>query len=443
MYLGAFEWRIEFPEVLDEEGNFIGFDCIIGNPPYIQLQSMGDDADILEQMEYETYARTGDIYCLFYEQGMNVLKEAGCLCYITSNKWMRASYGENLRNYFATKTNPILLVDFAGVKIFDSATVETNILLINKEVNRHSTLACTFPNANGLNKMSVFVQQCGSLCEFSSSDSWVILSPIEQSIKRKIEAVGTPLKDWDINIYRGVLTGYNEAFIISTEKRDEILANCHTDEERSRTAELIRPILRGRDIKRYGYEWAKLWLINTHNGVKGKFERIHIEDFPAVKAHLDQYWDKISKRADKGDTPYNLRNCAYMEDFLQPKIVWKRVGSILRFSYNENGAMALDSTCFATGKDIKFLVGILNSKMGHYLLKDAPKTGTGDLLISVQAVEPLKIPILNKGIKEELEVLLNKQLYSVSKERDKEINRIVFKLYGLLDEEIIFIENSL
>ena len=154
MYLGAFEWRIEFPEVLDEEGNFIGFDCIIGNPPYIQLQSMGDDADILEQMEYETYARTGDIYCLFYEQGMNVLKEAGCLCYITSNKWMRASYGENLRNYFATKTNPILLVDFAGVKIFDSATVETNILLINKEVNRHSTLACTFPNANGLNKMT-------------------------------------------------------------------------------------------------------------------------------------------------------------------------------------------------------------------------------------------------------------------------------------------------
>ncbi|WFE84854.1 DUF7149 domain-containing protein [Parabacteroides chongii] len=460
MYLGAFEWRIEFPEVLDEEGNFIGFDCIIGNPPYIQLQSMGDDADILEQMEYETYARTGDIYCLFYEQGMNVLKEAGCLCYITSNKWMRASYGENLRNYFATKTNPILLVDFAGVKIFDSATVETNILLINKEVNRHSTLACTFPNANGLNKMSVFVQQCGSLCEFSSSDSWVILSPIEQSIKRKIEAVGTPLKDWDINIYRGVLTGYNEAFIISTEKRDEILANCHTDEERSRTAELIRPILRGRDIKRYGYEWANLWLIwipwhfplhldSTIEGASKKAEMEFEKQYSAVYNHLFEYKEPLSKR-NKAETGiryewYALQRWGskYWEDFLQPKIVWKRVGSILRFSYNENGAMALDSTCFATGKDIKFLVGILNSKMGHYLLKDAPKTGTGDLLISVQAVEPLKIPILNKGIKEELEVLLNKQLYSVSKERDKEINRIVFKLYGLLDEEIIFIENSL
>ncbi|MBQ9173957.1 MAG: restriction endonuclease, partial [Bacteroidales bacterium] len=126
--------------------------------------------------------------------------------------------------------------------------------------------------------MSVFVQQNCSICDFpEGSDSWVILSPIEQSIKRKIEAVGTPLKDWDINIYRGVLTGYNDAFIISTDKRNEILANCLSEDERKRTDELIRPILRGRDIKRYGYEWAKLWLINTHNGVKGRIPRIRIE----------------------------------------------------------------------------------------------------------------------------------------------------------------------
>ena len=162
----------------------------------------------------------------------------------------------------------------------------------------------------------------------------MILSPIEQSIKQKIEAVGTPLKDWDIQINYGIKTGFNDAFIISTEKRNEILANCQTEDERTRTAELIRPILRGRDIKRYGYDWANLWLINTHNGIKGKVPPIHIEDYPAVKAHLDQYWDKISKRADKGDTPYNLRNCAYLEDFMQPKIIWKRIGSILRFSYD-------------------------------------------------------------------------------------------------------------
>ena len=173
--------------------------------------------------------------------------------------------------------------------------------------------------------MSDFVRHNAVSTDFSTSDSWVILSPIEQSIKRKIEAVGTPLKDWDIQINYGIKTGYNEAFIITTEKREEILSNCADEDERNRTDELIRPILRGRDIKRYGYDWANLWLINTHNGIKGKLDRIHIEDYPAVKAHLDQYWDKISTRADKGDTPYNLRNCAYLDDFSKPKIVYREI----------------------------------------------------------------------------------------------------------------------
>ena len=129
--------------------------------------------------------------------------------------------------------------------------------------------------------MSDFVQQQNSVCDFGSSDSWVVLSPIEQSIKKKIEAVGTPLKDWDINIYRGVLTGCNEAFIINTAKRNEILANCQTDDERTRTAELIRPILRGRDIKRYAYEWAELWLIATFPS-----RHYNIDEYPAIKQYL-------------------------------------------------------------------------------------------------------------------------------------------------------------
>ena len=290
--------------------------------------------------------------------------------------------------------------------------------------------------------MSVFVQQSGSVCEFSNSDSWVIHSPIEQSIKRKIEAVGTPLKDWDINIYRGVLTGYNEAFIISTEKRDEILANCQTEDERTRTAELIRPILRGRDIKRYGYNWANLWLINTHNGIRGKLERVHIEDNPAIKAHLDQYWDKISKRADKGDTPYNLRNCAYLEDFSKPKILWKRVGSILRFCYNDNEALGLDSTCFAIGNNIEFVCCILNTPMGHYLLKDAPKTGTGDLLISVQAVEPIKLPSVTHELNIEFKRLLEMMIANCSDDIENEISQKIFNLYGLSHEEQRYIEEN-
>ncbi|WP_314801331.1 Eco57I restriction-modification methylase domain-containing protein, partial [Alloprevotella tannerae] len=227
-----------------------GFDIVIGNPPYIQLQNNGGElAQLYEGCGYSTFARTGDIYCLFYERGWQLLKKNGHLCYITSNKWMRAGYGEKTRGFFANKTNPMLLIDFAGVKVFESATVDTNILLFSKSSNQHKTVCAVTnkQNKDSVKNLSDFVQQQNSVCDFGSSDSWMVLSPIEQSIKQKIEAVGTPLKDWDINIYRGVLTGCNEAFIINTEKRDEILANCQTDDERTRTAELIRPILRGRD----------------------------------------------------------------------------------------------------------------------------------------------------------------------------------------------------
>ena len=162
-------------------------------------------------------------------------------------------------------------------------------------------------------KLSVFVQHSGAVCDFSSSDSWVILSPIEQSIKRKIEAVGTPLKDWDIQINYGIKTGYNDAFIIDTEKREAILANCQTEEERKRTAELIRPILRGRDIRRYGYKWAELWIINIHNGIKGKLPHSHISitslrhrAVPCRKATSSFIWQRKTG-ADRQDLFYQRR----------------------------------------------------------------------------------------------------------------------------------------
>lgn len=276
------------------------------------------------------------------------------------------------------------------------------------------------------------------ISRFSSSESWSILSDIEQSIKAKIESVGTPLKDWDIQINYGIKTGFNDAFIIDSIKRDEILGACQSDDERQRTAEIIRPILRGRDVRRYGYDWANLWLINTHNGIRGELERIHIEDFPAIKRHLDNYWDKIEPRADQGDTAYNLRNCAYLDEFSQPKIIWKRVGSIIRFSYDEKGVLGLDSTCFATGTHIPYLCCVLNSSMGHYLLNNAPRTGTGDLLISVQAVEPVRIPLVSEN--EEIFIeLVNRAISDSSNNIDDEIDNIIFDLYGLNPEEREFI----
>ena len=376
IFVGAFEWRIEFPEVLDEDGRFVGFDCVIGNPPYIQLQKMGADADALQKMNYETYERTGDIYCLFYEMGMKLLKPGALLSFITSNKWMRAGYGEPLRKYFSEKQDVISLIDFAGYKVFDSATVDVNILTAVTRTPFGCTNACSINKDEfDITKLSDYMQTHSQTIKFGA-EAWSILSDIELSIKNKIEAVGTPLKDWNVDIFRGVLTGYNDAFIISSEKREEILANCIDESERQRTAAIIRPILRGRDIKRYGYSWSGLWLINTHNGTREGLERIHIEDYPSVKEHLDNYWLSIEKRADKGDTPYNLRNCAYLDEFSKPKIVWaelSRTGN--SFAYSEDGAMVLN-TCYILSfndndrheRELNTLLGFLNSKIALFYL---------------------------------------------------------------------------
>ena len=433
-----------------------GFDIVIGNPPYVQLQANdGALGTMYEKLNYETFVRTGDIYSLFYERGYQLLVSKGHLCYITSNKWMRAAYGEKTRKFFAEKTNPKVLIDFAGVKIFESATVDTNILLFSKEKNDGKTIGVLANklSKNSINNLSVFVRQNYVECSFSNTDSWLILSSIERSIKQKIETMGTPLKDWDINIYRGVLTGYNDAFIISTEKREEILENCQTEEERSKTAELIRPILRGRDIKRYGYDWNGLYLIAT-------FPSCHydIEMFPAIKKHLLTFGDKrleqtgeihiINGKKVKARKKTNNKwfetqdSISYWEDFFKPKILWKRVGSILRFCYDDNQSLGLDSTCFATGKNIEYVCCVLNSPMGHYLLKDAPKTGTGDLLVSVQAVEPIKIPIVSNEQNLKFKELLTKLLNNNSKENENEISRMIFDLYNLSHEERIYVKSN-
>ena len=263
------------------------------------------------------------------------------------------------------------------------------------------------------------MQQQNSVCDFSNSDSWVILSPIEQSIKRKIEAVGTPLKDWDIQINYGIKTGFNDAFIISTEKRNEILSNCKTEDERTRTAELIRPILRGRDIKRYGYVENGLYLINTHNGIRGKIPRIRIEDYPSIKAHLDQYWDKIEKRADQGDTPYNLRNCAYLEDFNKPKLFYADITQQLNFCICKEVMFCNNTTYFIATEDEKVLEHLnvyLNSAIIDWYYRTL-SVQLGEKAVRMFSIYVLEIPIPPIGQND------------------------IYKAYNLSVAEISFIEN--
>lgn len=440
IFAGAFEWRIEFPEVLDEDGRFVGFDCVIGNPPYIQLQKMGTDADALQKMNYETYERTGDIYCLFYEMGMKLLKSGALLSFITSNKWMRANYGKSLREHLSSKYNPTLLIDFANNKIFDSATVLVNILSLEKCGNQGHTISCSVEDGFDVSKLSDYVQTHIQVSSFKTDDTWSILSEIELSIKRKVEDAGVPLKNWNVEMYRGILTGYNDAFIITSEKREEILSNCADDSERERTAEIIRPILRGRDIRRYGYEWADLWLINTHNGVKDSLERVHIEDYPAIKQHLDYYWDKIESRADKGDTPYNLRNCAYVDEFSKPKIVWGNLNT--RGSYAmapENMFINAPACMIVPGS--QYLLTMLNSKVADYYIRNLGVVRNGGFFeYKPMFVEQIPVPLPREEVVASIEDVFNSDIPDELK--DKRLEEIIESMFDFTEPEIAYLRNQ-
>ena len=279
--------------------------------------------------------------------------------------------------------------------------------------------------------MSDFVQQQGTRCQFTGNYSWVILSAIEQSIKRKIEAVGTPLRDWDINIYRGVLTGYNEAFIVDTAKRDEILGNCKTEDERKRTAELIRPILRGRDIKRYGYDWAGLWLIATFPA-----RHYDIEKYPAVKEYLLSIGiekleqtgkthivngETIKARKKTNNKWFETQDSiSYWDDFYKPKLMYADITQKLNFCYCEEVMFCNNTTYFMTATDSSLLPQImkyLNSPLMDWYYRTI-SVQLGERAVRMFSIYVLKIPI------------------------PKELSDNIYEAYHLSKEEVAFIEHQ-
>lgn len=300
---------------------------------------------------------------------------------------------------------------------------------------------------------SDFVQQQNSICDFATSDSWVILSPIEQSIKTKIEAIGTPLKDWDISIYRGVLTGCNEAFIINNEKRDEILANCQTEDERKRTAELIRPILRGRDIKRYGYDWANLYLIATFPS-----RHYDIDEYPAVKQYLLSFGierleqtgkthtingEKIKARKKTNNKWYETQDSiSYWDLFFQPKICWKAVGRNLTFSIVEAGIFLTAPASFiSAGIQNEFILAMLSSQLGkYYIYQNSDTTGAGDIMLNIQSLTKFSIPQL-KDEQVHIQQIVKEFSGEPPCEALTKIDRLIYNMYGFEEAEIELIES--
>ncbi|HEG8541393.1 TPA: class I SAM-dependent DNA methyltransferase [Campylobacter coli] len=460
-----FEWRFEFPEILDDDGNFKGFDLIIGNPPYIRQEELKELKPHLAK-NYKVYKGTSDIYTYFYELGFNVLKDSGgVLSYITSNKYTRAGYGEALREFLLKNVKFLEYTDLNGIKVFDSATVDTSILCFEKSKSKDNKFKYLALSNEILKTCAYDIGLYKDFAEFSqnslSKESFTFSDENTSALKAKIERIGTPLKEWQgLNIYRGILTGYNEAFIITTEKRNEILANCKDEAEKERTAKLIRKMLRGRDIKRYSYEWAGLWVINTHNGYKNqngeKVEAINIENYPSLKKHFDEFYPQLEKRADKGLAPYNLRNCAYIEEFEREKIVYSEIVRKPQFYLDTKLNFYAEATSFIlTGENLKYLIAFLNNDFVAFIFKTfyaGGNLGENGFRYKKAFLEKLPIPKINsknQKLADELINLVDEILKA--KEQDKnantqelenKINSLVYKLYNLTEEEIKIIENK-
>ncbi|EAJ4926889.1 class I SAM-dependent DNA methyltransferase [Campylobacter jejuni] len=459
-----FEWRFEFPEILDDDGNFKGFDLIIGNPPYIRQEELKELKPHLAK-NYKVYKGTSDIYTYFYELGFNVLKENGILSFITSNKYTRAGYGEALREFLLKNVKVLEYTDLNGIKVFDSATVDTSILCFEKSKSKDNKFKYLALSNEILKTCAYDIGLYKDYAEFSqnslSKESFTFSDENTSALKAKIERIGTPLKEWyGLNINYGIKTGYNEAFIITTEKRNEILANCKDEAEKERTAKLIRKMLRGRDIKRYSYEWAGLWVIGTFPSLK-----LDIEQYPALKQYLSQFLPRIEQSGEKGCRKKTSNkwfetqdNIAYYEEFEKEKIVYPNMNKEF-IAFFDNEFFLLNQKCFILShqsnnkKELLYLTALLNSNVNFYYFKQiGAKLGASGYEMSKIFVEKLPIPKINsknQKIADELINLADEILKA--KEQDKnantqelenKINSLVYKLYNLTEEEIKIIEGK-
>lgn len=423
----VFDWQKEFPQVFEKGG----FDVVIGNPPYVQLQSMGAMSDVYAQCGFETYNKSADLYCLFTERGYNLLKDGGMQSFIMPNKWMLVSYGKELRKFMA-KTDLQQIINFGDIQFFDEATIYVCIFVTRKACERNNDVL-----ALSLNKKTyhgdflneVPNQLASYPAETFGESEWIIQPKVHFEILKKMQK-GITLKEMPISIYRGILTGYNDAFFIDGATRERLIA------EDPKSAELIKPLLRGRDLHAWYASNDGQYLINPHNGIpKKNIPPINIEDFQAIKKHLNKFFDKLSKRGDKGLTPYNLRSCDYLEEFSKPKIMYSEITAFFPFVFDDSGLMCNNKIFFITANDesvnLKFITAILNSKLCKlWIWYNCPELQGGTREIRKVYFENFRIPL--DVDQQTLADLTDLQMYQVRQLQEKR-NRFHRRLTGNFD----------
>lgn len=419
-----------------------GFDVVIGNPPYNQLQEEGGTlGNLYRNAGYVTFARTGDIYQLFYERGCRMLRaQKGILAYITSNSWLKAEYGKKTRRYLAENHTPTTLLEL-GKDVFESAVVDSSILLLRQGGN-----AKPFP-AVDLEQVETTdfpppARLWGSVAPEGDAP-WSILSVGERGVLEKMRSKGIPLKNWDVKINYGIKTGYNQAFIIDTATKEALVA------ADPKSAEILKPVLRGRNIQRYQVDWKGLWLVDTHNGYEN-ISAVDIDKYPAIKNYLNRFYVQLGKRYDKGRTPYHLRNCAYHEEFAKEKLFWIDLTDRGRFAYDVGEMFCLDTAFMMTGPAVKYLCAVLNSTIATWFMGNtALNSGMGVVRWKKFTVERIPIPRISASESQSFIKLLDRILQAKAANPsadtsalEAEIDRLVYQLYGLTDEEIAVVEGS-
>jgi hypothetical protein len=447
-----------------------GFDLVMGNPPYVSLERIGEHKDEYRK-DYATATARGDLYCLFYERGLGLSKvHTGLLCFITSNKWMRAGYGDKLRAYFA-EHNPLQLLDFGGYKVFESASVDTNVLLIENRASTKALMACRFEN--DYKKRQSFGEYCKSksvVLTSTSSEPWIFGNLAQTTVRSKVESIGTSLRDWGESMNRGIITGLNEAFIINQKTRDELVG------EDNRSVEIIKSVYRGRDVSRYGATWANIYVIVARFGLYKEIQ----SKYPAVHNHLKKFENGLKER---GQCSYSRSGAKvksadyagqhhwleldnnpkdeYLQLFEKNKVVWPetmrvhRTGDadFPRFSKLEAGSYCDKTLFFMCANRPDYLVGVLNSKIGWFLADQyADKLDVGGYMMQKAFVEKFPVPLPTEKNKELVQKIENsaQMIFAAKKNNPKadtkaleaEIDKIVFDLYGLTEEEIKVVESG-
>ena len=439
IYENAFEWRYMFPDVLADDGSFVGFDCIIGNPPYIQLQKMDGVVDEYGKKGYTSFARTGDISVLFYEWCTSLLRKGGYLTFITTNSWMRADYGRKLQKFFeGNDVNPMLLIDFFTFQVFRDVTVRTNILMLQKAENQNRLMCCTVED----NK-TFKLKDLGKFCEenkkersFAGKTSWVFVDEDKEAFVDTIKKQGIPLTDWDVRINYGILTGSNDAFWISSEQYQDLVSQ----DEKSK--DILVPHLRGRNIKQYQISWEGSYLINSHNGLKEeKIYPIDINDYKPIKEHLDTFYDTLIDRTHQGDTPYNLRNCTYLRDFDQKKMMYHIQAKIPSFYLDTEGYYFNDKAFMIVGHHIGYLTAFFNSALFSYcFFEEFPPIQGGNR--EMREVILKRIPVKDVTDAEDaeyerrvMEIQQMKREGQSTEEKKHELDLMILAHYGITDQE--------